>query len=231
MSTAVDVVTIVVGAVAVATLTFTVFQWRVQVGQFREAQLQAISIGHHARIYAAAADAIRAVTVFTRLAEARIQARGRAQVESGFSQRHDETVTPALAALLDEGATMSSISSAHDDAHEALMRLWFFIPRDDDKGTQILGDIYLLTEALGAVRPIVRAPAGEGGLEALVADAHVDDNPMNLVDLDVDPPWDSMTRLRVVRELATKRLRNRIGASVQPPPIAQLGQSERATSL
>lgn len=192
---------------------------RAQEARFRETLAHQTLLDHHARIYEATTEVVRAVTVYTRRAEARVLARGRAMAETAWESGGDESIDPAFARILDAAASLEDVYAAYDEALQRLAYLWFLVS-PEGAGRALLTDIELVRQGVEAVRPYVAHDAGSGNLEALVEESGLDESPMNTVVLDVPRPWGAMTRLRVVRDLAANHLRYRVGEHVPAPPIA-----------
>jgi hypothetical protein len=140
----VDVSTVVVGIAAMAAFGLSVRALRNEGRRQERSWTRQLILDHNARVQEAAADAIRAVSVFIRAAERRVQARATAEVDHGYQRDTDETVELEYAALVDRlGGSRREVLEAHDEAILSLDRLWFLIP-SRPPGDRLLKDIQLL---------------------------------------------------------------------------------------
>jgi hypothetical protein len=193
---------------------------RIERERHEEAWRRQIAIDHHARIYEAAAELITAITAFTRRAEARVQARGSAHIDHGFSADADETTDFEYAAFLDSrGASVADIVACLDSASSARHRLYFLIPGGDG-GQTLLTDLIVIEQVLATVRPERGYDSGRGDPGSVLDSHGVREAVENLVSTERLGPDKPTARLRFVRELGERYFLGRIGRFVPPPPLA-----------
>lgn len=216
---AVDISTVIVGIGAVAALLVSGWGLRGERQRAEKAWRRQITLDHHARIYDAAATLLQRTSSWAVVARDRIQARGSAEVDFGYTSiASDESVDLEYAQLLDAlGATRETIDVALSDAVRSLDHLYFLIGRSGD-GERLLTDLVVLGNAFEAVRPQLGKDVGSGDLASVIRDSGVCDDIELLVSL--EDLWQPMARVRCTEQLVTRYFRGRVGQFVPPPPLA-----------
>jgi hypothetical protein len=110
----VDISTIVVGIAAIAAFAFSAWAATAERRRVEQSWRRQVALDHHARIYEAAASLLQRTSSWAALAQSRIQARGKAEVDYGYvGDAADESVPGDYAELLDRlGASRAAIDAS-----------------------------------------------------------------------------------------------------------------------
>ncbi|MHB8467733.1 MAG: hypothetical protein ACYDD7_23200, partial [Acidimicrobiales bacterium] len=205
LTTLTDVATVAVGIAAIIALLMSAYTIRVERARIAEAGEREraradeawnrqLILDHHARIYAATADVMMAVTRIAVVLD---------KVPDG-----------------NLNAVVAEFDSLSPEARNAIDRLWFLLPATGD-GRRLLEDLELLRNLIGAMAPeSVTHPAGVGDIEHILEESGLRDDIHGLVSTDSLGPDSPERRMAFLVDYALKYLRSEIGRYVQPPPLA-----------